>query len=174
MRRHTALPMIAPVVSSTASAWHELDAVATRCRTRVILAPFFRPRETPRRRIVRAWRFPDASHVVIIDGPKYPKSVEVIEPNDVDVLLIRDTRRALRTLLHNSGAPFVDELTELWLQFHGALPPLELEEMAGALQSPSREVRLAAIASVGRSRAITPTDHGAEDLPHNFGRLTDD
>lgn len=148
MARHWQLHAVADGITSSARAWSHLDAAATRTRIRIILAPWFRRGELPRRRIVCAWRFRDCSHVVYLKRDEYPAAIEVLPPEGVVAGLMRDTLRAISTVLRGSGLPVYEALACSYLELHPTLPFLDPDTLLCALQAERRSIRLAAITSL--------------------------
>lgn len=135
------------VITADAATWRRLDSEAERCMLPVVFAAHYRWGES-RRREVTAWRFPDASHLVHIEARKHPADFEVLDPQGVGPLLLLDSPDALCALvLRLDLFPFKEHL-EAYIEVHGSLPSLPSESWPDMLMSPSRSVRLAAVASL--------------------------
>lgn len=152
MARHWRLHIVASALTPNARAWKRLNRAAERTRLRILLAPWYRRGELPRRRVVDAWRFSDGSHVLRIVGCKYPAMMEVLAPSGASASMMRDTRAAISLVLQGSGVPLHESLACAYLDAHGIFPPLDRNTLLLALQADSSAIRLAAIASLRPDR----------------------
>jgi hypothetical protein len=145
LEEHWRLRVVADILPVTSSSWQRLDSTATRCRMRVLYAPWYRASQPNRRRVVHAWRFADGSCILRLRDPSH---LEVLGPEGLSAVLMHDTHAAIRCLLRHVDIPLFDSLAASYLSHHGRLPPLSPEDVLCALRSRRREFRLAAIASL--------------------------
>lgn len=138
-------------VSSGHYAWKRLECEAERQRIRIILAPWFRRIEQPRRRTVTAWCFVDGSHVVHLPRARYHATLEVLSSAGLTAAMMRDSRSAVAAALR-AGLTVYEDLVCAYIQLHGGLPPLDMEALLGGLQAERQVIRLAAISSVSGRR----------------------
>lgn len=148
LAEHSRLGIVVGALTSAAAAWAALDRVAKRCRIRVILMQSYRRDEVRRRRILTAWSFPDASHLAVMPGERYPATFEAIAPSGLSSCVMRDTAAAVRNAL---AAPNGGCLVHVYVELHGGLPELSHELLQCALMSQSRRVRAAAITGLRTS-----------------------
>jgi hypothetical protein len=139
-------------ISSRHYAWKRLESETVRQRVRIILAPWFRRGERPRRRIVTAWRFADGSHVVYLPRAKYHATLEVLSSAGLTAVMMRDSRAAVAAALR-AEHPVYEDLVCAYIELHGGLPPLDPAALMGALQAESQAIRVEAISNLGTAQS---------------------
>jgi len=145
LEAHWRLRLVADILPISSVAWKRLDCVATRCRIRVLFAPWYRSSQSKRLQVLHGWRFSDNSWILRLNNPVH---LEVLGPQGISAVLMHDTKSALRHLLRYVDIPLFDALARTYLSHHGHLPALNGEDLVYALNSSSRELRMAAIASL--------------------------
>ena len=145
LEAHWKLRVVADVLPMSSAAWKHLDGIATRCRMRVLFAPWYRASQSKRLEVLHGWRFSDNSLILRLNNPVH---LEVLGPQGISAVLMHDTQSTLRCLLRYVDIPLFDALARTYLSHHGHLPALSGEDLVYALNSSSRELRMAAIASL--------------------------
>lgn len=154
IKRRCGHSIVVNALTPSAHAWKRLSKAAALGRIRVILAPWFRRGEHPRRRVITAWRFPDGSFIVHVTRSSYPASLEVMSAAGIAACMIRDSRSSIAAALHAS-LPVYEDLVLAYIEHHRELPRLDADAVLAALQTDNQEIRLAAMSSL--SRMLLPT-----------------